>query len=289
MLMKFEENDLIENKELREELISKVEVLEKVKDLFLLPNTELMTTKMVAEYFEVEFKTVEKLVQRNREELTENGFMHMKYFEIKDAVNSDIMSELKISRQGSNIFTKRAVLNVAMLLRDSDVAKRVRTSLLDQQEVTSDEQKVKGITDEQLLLLRIIQSESEADRAISLSEYNNYKNRHIAELNVAIDKMKPKVESYEHFIEAKNAQKINDVAKILNTGSKRLLSFLREKEIMMKVQNNNIPYQRYIDIGYFVVKDNTTEKNGNVINYPTTYVTPKGIDWISKLLNKQIS
>lgn len=286
MVTKFEEKDLIENKDLREELVKKVEVLEKVKDLILLPNTEIMTTEIVASWLEVSEDVIRKTLERNKEELSLNGARTIQGDELRDIKS---LSGLKTRAKAITVFSKRAVLNVAMLLRDSEVAKRVRTTLLDQQEVISDEQKVKSVTDEQLLLLRIIQSKSEVDRAISLSEYNNHKNRHIAELNVAIDKMKPKVESYEHFIEAKNAQRINEVAKILNTGSKRLLAFLREKEVMMKVKNDNIPYQRYIDIGYFVVKDDTTEKNGNIINYSTTYVTPKGIDWISKLLNKHIS
>ena len=39
----------IEDKGLREKYINKLEVLDKVKQIITLPNTELMTTKMVAE------------------------------------------------------------------------------------------------------------------------------------------------------------------------------------------------------------------------------------------------
>ena len=38
------------------------------------------------------------------------------------------------ARSGLGILTRRAVLNVAMLLRDSDVARRVRGYLLDAEE-----------------------------------------------------------------------------------------------------------------------------------------------------------
>lgn len=46
------QTDLIENQELRNQLIQKVEVLNKVKKLFLLPELNVMTVKQVAEYYE---------------------------------------------------------------------------------------------------------------------------------------------------------------------------------------------------------------------------------------------
>lgn len=286
MTTKLMENDLIENKGLREEMISKVEVLEKVKDLFLLPNTDLMTTKMVAEYFEVSQDVIRDNIRRNKDEIVHNGMKMMSYSEIKQILNSENISHLRISKQGSNIFSKRTVLNVAMLLRDSEVAKRVRTALLDQQEEMTDEQKTKGITDEQMLLLNIIQSDSVGDRAVYLSEYNNYKNRHIAELNARIKEDAPKVEAHNHFMKATNGQKVNEVAKALGIGSIKLLAFLRDNKVMMKVGNSNVPYQRYIDNQYFYVKEGTVIKNGNHINFITSYVTAKGVNGISKMLRK---
>src|SRR5699024_2911757 len=97
------------------------------------------------------------------------------------------------SRQGSNIFTLRAVLNVGMLLRDSEIAKEVRSQLLNVYEESSDEQKVKSISEEQVMLLDIIQSGSVEDRAVSLSKYNEYKNRHIDKLEKQNEEQKPKV------------------------------------------------------------------------------------------------
>ena len=44
------ETDLLENKEFREKLVAKVEVLEKVKKLLLIPGTELATARQVANY-----------------------------------------------------------------------------------------------------------------------------------------------------------------------------------------------------------------------------------------------
>ena len=47
--------DLIEMKDLREQMIGRVEVLDKVKNLFLIPEMNVMTVKQVAEYFEYTF------------------------------------------------------------------------------------------------------------------------------------------------------------------------------------------------------------------------------------------
>lgn len=67
-------NEIIESKELRESMIDQVGVLEKVKDLLLLGNSEYATVKQVADYYEVSLETIQSLVKNNREELTSNGF-----------------------------------------------------------------------------------------------------------------------------------------------------------------------------------------------------------------------
>lgn len=140
--------DTIENMGLREELIMNIEVLDKVKDLLLLPNTELMTTKMVADYYEVEMTSIRHITVRHRDELELDGMKKQSYKEISELVNSDNMAQLKISRQGTNLFTKRAVLRIGMLLRDSEVAKEVRTQLLNIVEKVDDKVKVADIDEE---------------------------------------------------------------------------------------------------------------------------------------------
>ena len=41
------ENQLLENKKMREEVVGRIEVLEQVGELLLLPNTEFATKEMV--------------------------------------------------------------------------------------------------------------------------------------------------------------------------------------------------------------------------------------------------
>ena len=283
-MSKLKEHELLENKALREKMIEEISVLEKVKNLLLLPNTDIATTKQVAEYFEVDFKTVSKAVDRNREELTSSGLKFMKYSEIKELLNSDIMSQLKISRQGTNVFSKRAILNLAMLLRDSEIAKEIRQALLDQQEVISNEQKVQGIELKQQLQLAVINAKDDVELMLALRELENYNNRHIAELNVNIQRMKPKEEAFDTFIDGSNYQKMANVAKSLGIGRNKLFEFLRIKKVLM---SDNTPYQSYINNGWFVVKQTPVNKGYRIENVPQTYVTAKGINGISKLLNNK--
>lgn len=123
------ESEFIESLELREKMINRLEVLDKVGDLLLLPNTEFATTEQVARYFKVGIEAIQSLIKDNRDELTSNGFGIRKRKEILNVLEGQL--EIKIPNRGMNLFPKRAILNVAMLLRDSEVAKEIRVKLLD--------------------------------------------------------------------------------------------------------------------------------------------------------------
>lgn len=96
--------------------------------------------------------------------------------------------------------------------------------------------------------------------------------------------LEPKAEAYDTFMDGSNLQTMNDVAKCLGIGRNKLFKFLREHKIM---RANNTPYQEYIDRGYFEVKEKPIKMGGTTINYVQSFVTPKGVDYIRKLLDKQ--
>jgi len=290
----------IEDKGLREKYMDKLEVLDKAKKIVTLPNTELMTTKMVAEWYEVEFKTIEKLIQRNVDELTENGMLFMKYSEIKDKVNSDTMSELKISHRGTYVFSKRALLNVGMLLRDSVIARRVRAALLDQQEELTDEQKIKGIDEEERLLLNIIRAKDDLEKALAIREYDEYKNRHIKQLEEQLEKQKPMVDAWGQFLNSNGAYTFTEVAKMISTranemygvnikiSAQALTNYLRLKGVLSKNKSHgkytNHPNRGYED--YFNVTDVPVDKGNKSFHTTTTKVKPNGVQFIYKLLRE---
>lgn len=85
---------------------------------------------MVADYFEVGERALNSLIRRHREELESNGFRLLTGAEAVDNQSFNLKLT-QVGGHGVAIYPRRAVLNVAMLLRDSDVARRVRTHLLD--------------------------------------------------------------------------------------------------------------------------------------------------------------
>lgn len=95
-----------------------------------------------------------------------------------------------------------------------------------------------------------------------------------------IEVLSPKAERYEDLMNAENCQDMNEVAKAFKTGRNRLFSYLREQKVIMT--DKALPYQKYIEKGYFLVIE--VEKN-NLI-HTKTLVTPLGIDFIAKLLNE---
>jgi phage antirepressor YoqD-like protein len=107
--------------------------------------------------------------------------------------------------------------------------------------------------------------------------------RMLADKTEENDELKPKAQAFDKFIEATNVQTWLQVAKVLGTGRTRLCKLLRQQEILM---SDNVPYQQYIDRGYFVTKEITAYDGITAFNYTQTLVTAKGIDFIFKLLNE---
>ncbi|MCC0684066.1 hypothetical protein [Clostridioides sp. ZZV14-6345] len=125
---------LIENKELRDRNIDRVDVLEHVKEILTLANTDFSTVELVSEYYEVDRDTIKKLIQRNRIELELDGLKLYKYNDIAEVLENTkkgLDVTFKIPPRGLILIPKRAILRIGMLLRDSEVAKEVRTRLLD--------------------------------------------------------------------------------------------------------------------------------------------------------------
>ncbi|MFD8063506.1 hypothetical protein ACFXA0_05865 [Streptomyces cyaneofuscatus] len=129
---------LLESRALRVEQMGRVDILDKVKSLVMLPDGIHVRTEDVARYFEVSTTSVRRLTDRHQEEFSENGLRVLRGSDLQ-SFHSDMMSLWKGEGVESypqaatqlRLYTRRTVLNVAMLLRDSDIARCVRTYLLD--------------------------------------------------------------------------------------------------------------------------------------------------------------
>ncbi|MFC8100983.1 restriction endonuclease [Streptomyces sp. NPDC057363] len=122
------ETALLESPTLRSSVLERTDVLDRVKALSLLPDGMHVTTAMVATYFEVGIEAIKSLVKDHRAELEGNGY-HLLTGEPLRSFKD--LSGIQSRARSVAFFSRRAVLNVAMLLRDSEVARQVRVYLLD--------------------------------------------------------------------------------------------------------------------------------------------------------------
>lgn len=96
------------------------------------------TKNMVASFFEVDVRTIERYVAANETELTENGYEILKGKRLKEfkeyIIKTDLLNEDKISINSKTtqlaIFDFKAFLNIAMLLVESENARILRQTML---------------------------------------------------------------------------------------------------------------------------------------------------------------
>lgn len=110
----------------------------------------------------------------------------------------------------------------------------------------------------------------------------------ISKLNERIRNDKPLVDFALHVANSEDLIDMNAMAKLaadknFNIGRTRLFRWLKRTGVLM---SNNLPYQRYIDRGYFAVKESVFEVNGLKKTYRQTFVTGKGQLFIISLLRK---
>ena len=108
----------------------------------------------------------------------------------------------------------------------------------------------------------------------------------ISQKDRQIEEMKPKADFFDAVADSKTAISMNEVAKVLNIkgyGRNNLFEFLRENKVLDRW---NVPYQRYVDNGWFRVIEQHYQKNGEPIITTKTLVYQKGVDGIRKMIEK---
>lgn len=199
------EEMIIGNANVREKFIKRIDVLEKVRKVLLIPNTEFATIKQVAQFYEVDVDNIKRVYQRNREEIDMDGVCVKSYKEFLTEQNVPLEKVkgkviikysngeiVVVPNRGVNVFPRRAILRIGMLLRDSVVAKEMRTQLLNMEEKTSNEEKVSCINKEEKLLMDIALAykSGEIDKLMAAtSVYNQFQSRHIQELESRVKKI----------------------------------------------------------------------------------------------------
>ena len=288
------EIDLMENKEMRDNLVERLDVLDKVGSLLLLDELQMATTEQVAKYFSTEGKpitedVIKKLVERNRDEIESDGYKVALKEELTTNLLGDKLS-LKTKRGGFNIlddngevvasgsnkgialFPKRAILRVGMLLRDSEVAKELRTQLLNVVETvaeTNDELLVKEADKEKDLILNIVFAKNDTERAIAVNEHLQY-----------VERYKHKAQRYDEVYEAEHLFTTTQIAKDIGMSAVRLNRELMAREIIYKKGNTYYFHAKYQHLvpeyaDYHITEYGQTMKWKN-----------KGREWVMDLLSK---
>ena len=110
----------------------------------------------------------------------------------------------------------------------------------------------------------------------------------ISQKDKQIEQMKPKAEFFDAVADSRTAISMNEVSKVLGIkgyGRNNLFEFLRNNGILDRW---NVPYQRYIDCGWFRVIEQKYTRQGEPCVTTKTLVYQKGVDAIrKKILNAE--
>lgn len=92
----------------------------------------VLTKQMVADYYEVDERTIERFLEANKEELEHNGYFlckgnSLKEFKLRFASDIDVATKTTVL----GLFDFRSFLNIGMLLTESEKAKWLRSRILD--------------------------------------------------------------------------------------------------------------------------------------------------------------
>ncbi|PEV40337.1 phage antirepressor KilAC domain-containing protein [Bacillus thuringiensis] len=284
----------------RDKYIERIDVLEQTKGLLLLPHMEMATTKQVAQFYKVPTATIATLVNDNREELRGDGYISMSAGDIKKSVSlvsnktvienkighytitdGDTIHELSYSK--TNLFPKRAILRIGMILRDSEVAKEVRSQLLNIEEAATNEQRTAAIDQEDALLLAMIKAKDPITSAAAIAEYTEFQNARIKKAEEAAVKYEGKANQFDQLVDQSNLLTMTNVGKSFLDGvsAYELNRFLVDQGILYKNLRDGV---RLYKKGY--------EKYFRVVTYDigrrTLKVTLDGALFIADLYKKSM-
>lgn len=108
----------------------------------------------------------------------------------------------------------------------------------------------------------------------------------IAEQEKKLIEQNPKVKTYNRIADSKGLKTLQETAAILGMGSNVLFATLRGMNILYRSNRNNIPMRKYLERGYFEVKEEPYTRGGKDFLYSRTFVTNKGLLWLEQITKK---
>lgn len=119
----------------RQNVLNNTVAVEAIKNSYSMSN-DYFTNQQVADFFDVNIRTIERTISENREELEYNGFLSLKGKKLTEfqQEHPDIfVADNIVGHKTRNLAVSsvRTVLNFAMLLKTSEKAREVRSRILD--------------------------------------------------------------------------------------------------------------------------------------------------------------
>ena len=121
----------------RQNVLNNSYALENIQQYVGLPSIEFegeywLTKQMVAEFFEVEERTIERYLEKYSDELKHNGYILMRGKRLKD-IKLQFAPVIGVGSKTTqlSLFNFRSFLNLAMLLVESEKARLLRSKILD--------------------------------------------------------------------------------------------------------------------------------------------------------------
>lgn len=260
----------------RDALGAHVDILLKVKAFCRLPEDTHIPTDLVARFYGVGIEAIKSLVKDNREELEANGLRVIAGEELRSLKN---LSGSTSRAASMAVYSKRTVLNVGMLLRDSEVAQEVRTELLNVHQHAVTQDRIPDITTPEGIAYMAALFHDTAQKNVLLSK--------------RLDEVEPKAAKFDNFLSAEGDYDVNEAAKVIQRadveiGETRLWETLRMSRWTYKDHKGRPrAYQTAIEKGWLREKPmgEWEDEEGRVhLRTPQVRVRPAGIDKLIEML-----
>ena len=252
-------------------------------------NCKVVTAKTVSEIHKFQLKEINQSINRliKKERMVENiDYINLFSSESFKVTASDLGLITSNGQKQCFILSERGYSKLIKYM-DDDESWNIMDKFID--EYFSMRKELSSIKQKKAMLLLTIYDGGQ-DAIVASKELSKIEVKEAtAELEDKIEEQKPSVEFANQVSDSTNLIDIGKMAKLLNKdgidiGRNKLYEFLRNNKILME---GNIPYQKYINSGYFKVKETVCKTSFGFKTNQKTYVTGKGQLFIAEKLRKE--